>query len=637
MTTPLLRVEHLSVTHFDAAAARPHDVSFSISRGEAVLLLGPSGCGKSTLARALNGLIPQSLGAEVTGRVLLAEAEPDPKPAPPPASDPSADSEPGSGWHDVAELGVAAASQQVAMVFQDADAQIVTGQVFDEVAFGPENLRLPVPDIEERVERALRQLGLWDRREDSPDILSGGGRQRLAIASALAMGSPLLVLDEPTANLDQAAKHSIYLALGELVRAGTHGLLLIEHDLDEALTIATRVIVLDTKGRLAFDGTPREVFGQNAARLRELGVWFPVAHEAAACFTAAGWDLGPGPLPLLGSELARRLERVDRASLPASGDSDARRRALATPAEPEAGAAARELQRQSGDLPSSSLAGKRTPGEPAPRLETRALTVTRGRTRVLGPVSLSIPPGSITAVVGHNGAGKSTLLQALAGVRRAPRGTVLLDGQDTARMRAGALRKRIGYVFQNPEHQFLTHTAREELAFEVERGAADARSRVDDMLERFGLAEHAARHPFLLSGGQKRRLTVAAALLDGADVLVLDEPTFGQDRARAEELVALLRELHRDGATLVLATHDLQLVTELATHLLVLDGGVVAAHGEVNRVVASGALEAAGLGLPPLPRALAGVHRHAHLREITSISQLEVALARHPDIRGGAS
>ncbi len=632
MTTPLLRVEHLSVTHFDAAAARPHDVSFAISRGEAVLLLGPSGCGKSTLARALNGLIPQSLGAEVTGRVLLAEAEPDLEPAPPPASGPSADSESGSGWHDVAELGVAAASQQVAMVFQDADAQIVTGQVFDEVAFGPENLRLPVPDIEERVERALRQLGLWDRREDSPDILSGGGRQRLAIASALAMGSPLLVLDEPTANLDQAAKHSIYLALGELVRAGTHGLLLIEHDLDEALTIATRVIVLDADGRLAFDGTPREVFGQNAARLRELGVWFPVAHEAAACFTAAGWDLGPGPLPLLGSELARRLERVDRTSLPDSSGSGPRRRALTTPAEPEAGAGARELPQQSDALPSTSLAG-----EPAPRLETRALTVTRGRARVLGPVSLSIQPGSITAIVGHNGAGKSTLLQALAGVRRTPRGTVLLDGHDTARMRAGALRTRVGYVFQNPEHQFLTHTVRDELAFEVERGAADAKSRVDDMLERFGLAEHADRHPFLLSGGQKRRLTVAAALLDGADVLVLDEPTFGQDRARAEELVALLRELHRDGATLVLATHDLQLVTELATHLLVLDGGVVAAHGEVNRVVASGALEAAGLGLPPLPRALAGVHRHAYLREITSISQLEAALARHPDLRDGAS
>ncbi|WP_271984669.1 ABC transporter ATP-binding protein [Pseudoclavibacter terrae] len=637
MTSPLLRVERLSVTHFDAAAPRPDDVSFSIARGEAVLLLGPSGCGKSTLARALNGLIPQSLGADVTGNVLLSDG----------GRGPEAD----TTWRDVADLGVAAASQHVAMVFQDADAQIVTGQVFDEVAFGPENLGLPVPEIETRAEAALAQLGLWQRRDDSPDVLSGGGRQRLAIASALAMDSPLLVLDEPTANLDQTAKHAIYLALGELVRAGTHGLLLIEHDLDEALTIATRVIVLDSAGRLVLDGPPREIFGQHAGRLRELGVWFPVAHEAAAVFTHAGWDLGAAPLPLLGRDLMQRLEharpperthrpdharRPEHAPPPTSLDPRIGLRPTSVTDRAESAAHAPATPRLS---PKSAASPEKSGTQPAShRLDVRELTVTRGRTRVLGPVSLSIEPGTITAVVGHNGAGKSTLLQALAGVRRAPRGTVLLDGQDTSRMRAGALRARVGYVFQNPEHQFLTPTVRDELAFELGRGTADARSRVDEMLERFGLAEHADRHPFLLSGGQKRRLTVAAALLDGADVLVLDEPTFGQDKSRADELVAMLRELHRDGATLVLATHDLQLVTELATHLLVLEGGVVAAHGDVSEVVSSGALEAAGLGLPPLARALADVASHPWLRRITSVSQLEAELARRssPTLHGAS-
>ncbi|PPG33374.1 ABC transporter ATP-binding protein [Pseudoclavibacter sp. RFBB5] len=632
MTSPLLRVERLSVTHFDAAAPRPDGVSFSISRGEAVLLLGPSGCGKSTLARALNGLIPQSLGADVTGRVLLADGADESK-AEGTGGARAEGARAGADWRDVAELGVAAASQYVAMVFQDADAQIVTGQVFDEVAFGPENLRLPVQEIETRVEASLAQLGLWSRREDSPDVLSGGGRQRLAIASALAMGSRLLVLDEPTANLDQAAKHAIYLALGELVRAGTHGLLLIEHDLDEALTIATRVIVLDSDGRLVLDGPPREIFGQHSDRLRELGVWFPVAHEAAAVFTEAGWDLGAAPLPLLGTELARRLEH---AASPTATDLRIGLRPTSVTTRAESTTDTPATQHLS---PKSAASPEQSGTQPAsPRLDVRELTVTRGRTQVLGPVALSIQPGTITAVVGHNGAGKSTLLQALAGVRRAPRGTVLLDGQDISRMRAGELRARVGYVFQNPEHQFLTHTVRDELAFEIGRGAADARSRVDEMLERFGLAEHADRHPFLLSGGQKRRLTVAAALLDGADVLVLDEPTFGQDKARADELVSLLRELHRDGATLVLATHDLQLVTELATHLLVLEGGVVAAHGEVGDVVSSGALEAAGLGLPPLARALADVRSHPGLRGITSISRLEAELARQSsaNLRGAS-
>ena len=624
MTAPLLRVEHLSVTHFDATAPRPDDVSFTISRGEAVLLLGPSGCGKSTLARALNGLIPQSLGAEVTGRVLLASG----------GAEAAAnwEPEPSDAWRDVAELDVAAAGQHVAMVFQDADAQIVTGQVFDEVAFGPENLRLPVEEIEARAEASLAQLGLWARRDDSPDVLSGGGRQRLAIASALAMGSRLLVLDEPTANLDQAAKHAIYLALGELVRAGTHGLLLIEHDLDEALTIATRVIVLDSDGRLVLDGSPREVFGQNEQRLRELGVWFPVAHEAAALVSRAGWYLGAAPLPLLGRELTQRLQHVHPPAQPqAARVREPAPTSVTTPTELAPGAPVNpELSPKLTARPTEApLEQQRL----TPRLEARDLTVTRDRTRVLGPVSLSISPGTITAVVGHNGAGKSTLLQALAGVRRAPRGAVLLDGQDTARLRAGALRARVGYVFQNPEHQFLTHTVRDELAFEIGRGVTDARARVDDMLERFGLAEHADRHPFLLSGGQKRRLTVAAALLDGADVLVLDEPTFGQDKARADELVALLRELHRDGATLVLATHDLQLVTELATHLTVLEGGTIAAHGEVSEVIASGALESAGLGLPPLARALADA-RQDWLRGVTSLAQLQAALERQASLHG---
>ncbi|PPF42121.1 ABC transporter ATP-binding protein [Pseudoclavibacter sp. AY1F1] len=619
MTCPLLRVEHLSVTHFDAAAPRPDDVSFTISRGEAVLLLGPSGCGKSTLARALNGLIPQSLGADMTGQVLLADER--------------AGDEDTVEWSDVAELGVAAASQHVAMVFQDADAQIVTGQVFDEVAFGPENLRLPVEEIEARVEASLAQLGLWARRDDSPEVLSGGGRQRLAIASALAMGSRLLVLDEPTANLDQAAKHAIYLALGELVREGTHGLLLIEHDLDEALTIATRVIVLDSAGRLVLDGTPREVFGQHAGTLRELGVWFPVAHEAAALIADSGWNLGEGPLPLLGRELVQRLEHTRRPS-PADLGSSLQQTSVTTRAEPAAHSPAPPETSPKFVTPPEGTGAQR----PASRLEVRELTVIRGGTRVLGPASLSIHPGTITAAVGHNGAGKSTLLQALAGVRRVPRGRVLLDGQDISQMRAGALRARVGYVFQNPEHQFLTHTVRDELAFEIGRGRADARGRVDEMLERFGLAEHADRHPFLLSGGQKRRLTVAAALLDGADVLVLDEPTFGQDKARADELIALLRELHGEGATLVLATHDLQLVTELATHLLVLEGGTVAAHGEVGDVVSSGVLEAAGLGLPPLARALAEVRSHPWLRGITSMSSLQAELARQsPSTVSGAS
>ncbi|MGI0521246.1 ABC transporter ATP-binding protein, partial [Microbacterium maritypicum] len=229
-SAPLLRVRELSLTHADAAHPSPRDVTFDIDAGEVVLLLGPSGSGKSTLTLALNGLIPHALPARMVGTVE-------------------------AGGIDTASAQTAVLSTQVAMVFQDPDAQIVTGSVYDEVAFGPENLLLPLDVVESRVEEALRRVGLWDRREENPDHLSGGGRQRLAIAGALAMGSALIVLDEPTANLDPQGIDDVYAALAEVVAAGDRAILLVEHNLDAAMAFVTRAIVLDREGRVAFDGS----------------------------------------------------------------------------------------------------------------------------------------------------------------------------------------------------------------------------------------------------------------------------------------------------------------------------------------------------------------------------------------------
>src|SRR6478735_7323231 len=206
----LVRVRDLAITHDGETAAAPASVTFDVRPGEVVLLLGPSGSGKSTLTLALNGLIPQAVPAQVTGEIVVDGRE--------------------TGAATVAEL-----STRVAMVFQDPDAQLVTGTVMDEVAFGPENLRMPVAEVLARAEAALRRVGLWERRGENPDRLSGGGRQRLAIACALAMGSPLLVLDEPTANLDPEGIDEVYRALAELVAAGDRAILLVEHNLDAAV------------------------------------------------------------------------------------------------------------------------------------------------------------------------------------------------------------------------------------------------------------------------------------------------------------------------------------------------------------------------------------------------------------------
>lgn len=553
-SAPLLRVRDLSITHAGAGDPSPARVSFEIRSGEVVLLLGPSGSGKSTLTLALNGLVPHAVPATMTGTVE-------------------------AGGLDTRDTPTATLSTHVAMVFQDPDAQIVTGTGYDEVAFGPENLLLPLDEVRTRTETALRRVGLWERRDENPDRLSGGGRQRLAIACALAMGSPLIVLDEPTANLDPQGIDDVYAALGEVVAEGDRAILLVEHNLDAAMGFLTRTIVLDRAGRVAFDGPAAEILRAHAAELVAMGVWLPAATLAALRMRDAGARLDP--LPLTAAELAAALA-ADAPGLAVADEAPSDR--------------------------SVAPAG-------APIISARGLTVRRHRTEILHGIDLDIEPGTFTAIVGTNGAGKTTLLQSLAGVVPPPRRQVSVDGIDPGSASPRELAERIGFVFQNPEHQFIAHTVFDELAHGLRlRHTADAEidQRVRAMLARFGLEGKADVHPFLLSGGEKRRLSVGTALITRPRVLALDEPTFGQDRARASELLALLHDLRDEGTTILIVTHDLQLVADHASHTVVLRDGRVHAAGRTEALFRDEAnFEDAGLRLPPLQRVLAAAGRTA--------------------------
>ncbi|MFD4958741.1 ABC transporter ATP-binding protein [Microbacterium sp. NPDC058389] len=593
---PLLRVRELGVTHDGERTPAPASASFDIAPGEVVLLLGPSGSGKSTLTLTLNGLLPQSVPATVTGTVEVDGLDTQTTP--------------------VAEL-----STRVGMVFQDPDAQLVTGTLLDEVAFGPENLRMPVAEVLARAEAALRRVGLWERRAENPDRLSGGGRQRLAIACALAMGSPLLVLDEPTANLDPAGIEDVYAALAELVAAGDRAILLVEHNLDAAVGFVDRVVVLDHAGRLAFDGSVDDVLRGHAADLHAMGVWLPVSAIAALRLRRAGFVLDP--LPLTPDELHAALEAEAGPSPTVDGH-------------PSTGSG---TGASVSPAPGTRVAGPATPvavpvtpvaelveAPHAPLIAVRDLTLRRGRTEVLHGIDLDVPRGAFVAVVGANGAGKTSLIQALAGVVAPPKGTVHVDGLDVGRADARTLSARIGFVFQNPEHQFIAHTVFDEIAHGLRLQHLpddEVRTRTEALLERFGLTDKAESHPFLLSGGQKRRLSVGTALVAGAPVLVLDEPTFGQDRARADELLSLLAELNAEGTTIVVVTHDMQLVTDHADRTVVLADGRVLADGPTADVFADDDLiRRAGLRPPPLRRALRGLVRHPELSRVARLADL---------------
>ena len=568
MTAPLLELDAVRIRHDGATRATPDGVSLSVRPGEVVLVLGPSGCGKSTLTLALDGLVPHAVPAALEGTVSIAGLD--------------------SREHPVGVL-----SAHVAMVFQDPDAQVVTGTLLDEVCFGPENQLVPADEVLARAERALKLVGLWERRADNPDRLSGGGRQRLAIACALAMAAPVLVLDEPTANLDPAGIDEVYAVLRELASTRDHAIVLVEHNLDAAVDIVDRAVVLDADGRVAFDGPVREVLREQVDALLALGVWLPVSTLAALRLRAAGVELEP--LPLTPAELAAALDARDELPPPV--------------VEPVASS--------TGPTPA-----------PAPAIRVRGLSVRRGGRRgpvVVHDVDLDVAAGEFLAVVGTNGAGKTSLLQAVAGVIPAASGSVDVLGLDPQRADSRARSRRIGFVFQNPEHQFVATTVEEELETSLRlQGVpgAERAGEVSRMLERFGLGELRGQHPFLLSGGQKRRLSVGTALIAGAPVIALDEPTFGQDRERAAELLDVLRALHEEGTTVLVVTHDLQLVADYATRVAVMADGRLLGSGPTAEVLAGPLVEEAGLRHPPLARATRGLARHPEWHSVTRMSQL---------------
>lgn len=536
-------MREVSVIYPNARTSAPAGASLRVQRGERVLLLGPSGCGKSTLALCVNGLVPRSLPAAVRGSITVF-------------------------GKNVASSQVARLSRLVGMVFQDVDAQVVMNTVLDEVCFGPENLCLPASEVTARAAAALRALGLWPKRCADPATLSGGEKQRLALACALAMGSELLVLDEPTANLDPHNCNRVYQALTQLTADGQRAVLLIEHNLDAALPFINRVVVLDTTGKTLLTGSPQTVFATHGEKLASIGVRLPAPTRISLALRRAG--INAGKLAVTNDELGT----IVRA---------------------HAGSIRRLLQTHGRAKTARSICPK------PPILELVDVSVRRGSHIALHEVSLQVATGAFIGVIGVNGAGKTTLLQTLGGLLSPSSGTVRCAGKTMNRKHHA---RRVGYVFQNPEHQFVTDTVSGELELAAAKSfrdrAVQAR-RVAQYLERFGLGAARSRHPFLLSGGEKRRLSVATALIGGTEVLLLDEPTFGQDQAYRNELLRLLEDLHAAGTTIVMASHDLELVAACTTDSVILANGMIVSAAPTAATFSNTeALTSAGLCAPAL-------------------------------------
>lgn len=442
-------------------------VDLRVEHGERVLLIGASGSGKSTFLQAVAGLLAGG-GGEAEGALQVDGRDP------------------------------ASARADTGLLFQDPETQLVMSRAGDELAFPLENRCVPREELWERVEHELDRSGLGIGRDHPTLALSGGEQQRLALAAVLIARPRLLLLDEPTANLDELATAGFRARLERLV-GDERTLVLVEHRVDAVLPFITRVVAISGERGVIADGTPDVVFTRDLALLEAEGIWLP------------------------GGEVAPRRGSPGEVALEASG------------------------------------AAYRYPG---------------AGTDALAPVAVALRAGEATALVGPNGSGKSTLALMLGGLLRPRWGSVVVSAalahhgeRALWRMPAGALVSRVGSVFQDPTHQFIRGRVDDELAvgpLRAGRSRAEALVRVGELMERLALGQLAAANPFTLSGGEQRRLSVATALATDPRVLVLDEPTYGQDRRGHAELVELLDEYRAGGGALCFATHDRLLIQGLA-------------------------------------------------------------------------
>lgn len=475
----------------------------------------------------------------------------------------------GDGEHLDLSSPVHERSALLGVVGQDPSASVCLPQVDAELALVLENRAVPPAQIGPRVGAALEQVGVGDLAQRQTARLSGGQTQRVALAAAVIGRPGLLLLDEPTSMLDASGVRAVRAAIEEVARDASLTVLLVEHRLDDYAGEAGldglpgRAVVLDADGTVVADGPTAQVLREHAAALHALGCWLPLEAELTALSGKVG-DLASGAH----DQLLAGLVPCDAAPRPVSAETGVR----------------------------SVL------------LRAHGLAVGHGRQTVLDGLDLDVRAGQVVAVLGENGTGKSTLLHALAGLARPLAGTV--SGQ------------RPGMVFQNPEHQLVAHTVADEIA----HGLADPAPTVDRMLREHRLEHCADRNPHQLSGGEKRRLSLAAMLAHGRDVLLADEPTFGLDRRDTMVVADALRSVADAGGAVVFSTHDLRLAAEVADEVVVVGRGRVLASGSTHDVLSDAAvLDGAGLELPAIVRWF--VERCSSTAALQSALQ---ALGRHP-------
>jgi len=493
------------------------DISLSLPQGHVLLVTGPSGAGKTTICRAANGLIPHEFKGRMRGRVMIEER------------------------YNSRNFGVSALSKIVGLLQQDPDTQLFNPTVEEEIVFGACNYGLPANAIRQRTERLLDLTRLTAHRRKNPHHLSGGQQQSCALAAVLSFDPTTLILDEPTSNIDPIGSQEVLELMARLAREEKRTTLLVEHKLEELVHLVDEMIVLD-KGKILHRGTVREVL-DHVEYIDSVGLSTPQVTLLAARLRTAGWPIDALPLDV-DEAIALLRPLVDY-------------EALARQPEPPP----RRTHHHHKEV----------------AVDIRQLThVYKDGTVAVRNLDLEIRRGEFIAILGQNGSGKTTLVKHLNGLLKPTSGTVKVEGQETGKASINEMAMTVGFIFQNPDTQICKMKVYDELAFglrNVGLSQVEVDRRVKQAAEELEISHLLEKNPFLLSMGEKQRIAVAAVLAMQPSILVLDEPTTGQDFKRAREIMDLAVQLHEQGRTIIVITHDMNLAAEYCDRTVIMAGG----------------------------------------------------------------
>ena len=512
----MIKFEHVSYTYPQTTQPALHNISLHIPEGEFALVVGMSGAGKSTLLRCINGLVPHFSGGTLRGNIMVNGLNP---------------------VHATPQI----LSQHVGFVFQDPESQFVVSQVEDEIAFALENIAMPAQEMRIRVEEVLDLLDLTSLRQRRLETLSGGEQQRVAIASVLALRPRILVLDEPTSQLDPKSADEVLQTLGRLNSDLGLTVVLVEHRLERVLPFVDSMIYLPDDSTEFISGTPHDVLPH-----------LPLVPPLIELGRRLNWN----PLPLTIKEGKRFVGQI---SIPDCA---------------------------AGATPVMLCPDSKT----SVVLTAHDVEIAYGQQSIVNGVSLTLQSHEIMVLMGRNGSGKSTLLKSFVGLIKPKHGQIHLHGEDISGHDVVDICRHVGYLPQDPNALLFADTVEDELLITLRNHGLErdnAAKKIAQQLEHLRLSDKASSYPRDLSAGERQRVALGAITITQPQILLLDEPTRGLDYEAKQILTTLLKKWALNGMAILLVTHDVELTAMIADRVLLMSQGEIIAHGSPTIVLGS--------------------------------------------------